>query len=124
MLPKILVADDDLDNRTIATEALEAAGYEVFCAVNGLEAVNLAVKELPDLILLDLSMPVMDGWHSVERLKNDPDTAKIPVIAFTAHALKNEMEKAKAAGCDDVLTKPCAPRQMIERVKQWLPKKS
>lgn len=117
---KILVADDEPDNRTILVDALEAAGYAVLCASNGVEALESATREPPDLILLDMSMPKMDGWEAARRLRQMPQTARIPLIAFTAHALVGEDAKAKAAGCDDYLSKPCRPREVVERVASWL----
>ena len=117
---KILVADDDLDNRTIVTETLEAGGYQVRSATNGYEAIDLALKEQPDVILLDLSMPRLDGWKAAERMKQIPQTAKIPIIAFTAHAMTGDELKARNSGCDDYLSKPCLPTKIIEKVKQWI----
>ena len=121
---KILVADDDWDNRTIASESLQSAGYEVVQATNGLEVLELVEKEKPHLILLDLSMPKLDGWQTAQRLKKTPKVCDIPVIAFTAHAMLGDEQKAKASGCDDFLTKPCIPKKIIEKVKQWLEKES
>ena len=120
MSVKILVADDDSDNRTIVTETLEAAGYQVCVAANGLEAIEVAVRESPGVILLDLFMPKLDGWKAAERMKQIPQTAKIPIIAFTAHAMTGDELKAKSAGCDDYLSKPCLPSKIIEKVKQWI----
>lgn len=122
MIYKILVADDDFDNRTIAAESLESLGYRVLQATNGLETIAAAGRETPDLILLDLSMPKLDGWETVKRLKALPQTAKIPVIAFTAHAMIGDEKKAKAAGCDDYLTKPCPPKKIAEKAGEWLRK--
>ena len=117
---KILIADDDLDNRTIAVETLEAAGYGVVTAANGLEAIDQILKERPALVFLDLSMPKMSGWQVAERIKKTPGVSEIPLIAFTAHALNGDEQKARAAGCDDFLTKPCVPKKMIEKVRQWI----
>ena len=120
MTYKILVADDDFDNRTIATESLESAGYQIIQATNGFEALDAVAKEKPDLIFLDLSMPKLDGWQTVRRLKALPEVSKIPVVAFTAHAMVGDDHKAKEAGCDDYLTKPCTPKKIIEKAKEWL----
>ena len=120
---KILVADDDFDNRTIATEILRASGYTVVQASNGLQAMEVALSEKPDVILLDLSMPKLDGWETTRRLKKIPEVARIPVIAFTAHAMVGDEKKAREAGCDDFLTKPCTPKQIIEKMKTWLGKR-
>src|SRR5689334_12084363 len=101
MNPTVLVADDDMDNRAIAKIVLEAAGYKILVAANGLEVLDLAAKEKPDLILLDLSMPRMNGWEAAKRLRQMPDMDHTPILAFTAHALAGEALKAKVAGCDD-----------------------
>lgn len=121
---KILVADDDLDNRTIAMETLEAHGYKVLQATNGLEALEIVAREKPNLILLDLSMPKMDGWQVARQLKAMTETDNIPVIAFTAHAMQGDDRKAKEAGCNDYLTKPCTPKKLLEKISEWLPKKT
>lgn len=118
----ILVADDDADNRTIASDALQAAGFEVLAASDGHEAIELAVSRKPELILLDLSMPKLDGWQAVRRLKTIAETRGIPVIAFTAHAMTGDDRKAREAGCDDYISKPCLPGKIIEKVKEWLPR--
>ncbi|MBI3549100.1 MAG: response regulator [Elusimicrobia bacterium] len=120
MNPKILIADDDFDNRTILTEALEAAGFRVIQAVNGQEAIAAAVKESPDLIFLDLSMPTMNGWEAAKRIRLLPELAHIGIFAFTAHALQGDETKARAAGCDEYVTKPCIPRDVVKKVQEWL----
>ena len=120
MSAKILVADDDLDNRTIAEETLASSGYQVCVATDGLEVLDLVSREKPDVVLLDLSMPKMNGWQVARKLKSDPDLARIPVIAFTAHAMRGDEQKARDAGCDDFLTKPCTPKKILEKVRQWL----
>lgn len=122
ILMKILVVDDDLDNRTIAKETLESSGYQVCQATNGLEAIEAAEKEKPDLIFLDLSMPKMNGWDGVRHLKSMPQICDIPVIAFTAHAMVGDEKKAREAGCNDYLSKPCTPKMILEKVKEWLKK--
>ena len=119
----ILIADDDFDNRTILKEALEAAGFAVVLATNGQEALDMAMKELPDLIFLDLSMPKMNGWEAAKRLRQIPQMAQIPIFAFTAHALQGDETKAKAAGCDDYVSKPCVPREVVQKVRDWLKSK-
>jgi two-component system cell cycle response regulator DivK len=120
MTALILIADDDFDNRTIAQQILEAAGYRTLLAVNGLEAVALNDREKPDLLLLDLSMPKMNGWDVAKKIRQDEKQGHLPIIAFTAHALAGEAEKAKAAGCDEYLAKPCAPKEIAETVKRLL----
>ncbi|OGS07426.1 MAG: hypothetical protein A2270_00430 [Elusimicrobia bacterium RIFOXYA12_FULL_51_18] len=119
---KILVADDDYDNRTIIKQVLEAAGYQVFEAVNGLEAIETALAQTPALILMDLSMPKLNGWEAAKRIKQTPQIAGIPIFAFTAHALTGDDVKAKAAGCDDYISKPCVPREVLQKVRDYLMK--
>jgi len=116
---KILVADDDLDNRTIAQVALERAGYDVIIATDGDEALGRIIAEKPDVVLLDLSMPRLDGWEVAGRVRADKTVAHIPIIAFTAHGLAGDELKAKAAGCDDYVSKPCPPKIMVERITYW-----
>jgi two-component system, cell cycle response regulator DivK len=120
MSHKILVADDDFDNRTIIREALEAAGYAVRTAVDGEDALQQVANESPEVLLLDLSMPKINGWEVAKRLRQDGRNEKMPIIAFTAHALAGEELKAKAAGCDDYVAKPCLPKEVIQKVVQWL----
>jgi CheY-like chemotaxis protein len=117
---KILVVDDDFDNRTILKDAFEAADFFVVQAVDGHEAVALAVQELPVLILMDLAMPKMDGWEATRHLRRLPETARVLIVAFSAHALEGEELKAKNAGCDGYLTKPCIPRDVVEKVRELL----
>jgi len=114
---KILVVDDNLDNRTIIGDALEASGFDVCQAVDGLEALEAAAREKPALILLDLSIPKLDGWEVARRLKNDPALSHITIFAFTAHAMPGDDQKARAAGCDDYVSKPCVPREVIDKIR-------
>jgi two-component system cell cycle response regulator DivK len=122
MACRILVVDDDIDNRTISSEILAAAGHTVLTATNGLEAIDIAVKERPDMIFMDLSMPKMSGWEAASKLKAMPELSKTPIIAFTAHAMVGDEKKAVDAGCNDYLTKPCVPKAILEKVKKWSPK--
>lgn len=117
---KILIADDDFDNRAILKEALGAAGFDVIEAVNGEEAVASALKELPDLIFLDLSMPKLNGWEAAKRLRGLAQTAAIPIFAFTAHALQGDEGTARASGCDEYVSKPCIPRDVVKKVSDYL----
>jgi two-component system cell cycle response regulator DivK len=117
---KILVADDDFDNRTIVREALEAAGYDVLMAVNGEEALEQTKREKPRVLLLDLSMPKLNGWEVAKQIRQEPELSGTVVIAFTAHALVGDELKAKAAGCDDYISKPCLPREVVEKVASWI----
>jgi len=116
---RILVADDDFDNRMIAAEILITAGHTVISATNGLEAVEAALKEKPDMIFLDLSMPKLSGWEVASKLKSMPETSRIPIIAFTALAMVGDEKKAIGAGCSDYLAKPCTPGNILEKVVKW-----
>jgi two-component system cell cycle response regulator DivK len=113
----ILVADDEPDNRAIMAAALAASGYRVRLAAGGEEAVAAALRDLPDLILLDMAMPDMSGWEAVRRIKAMPQTRGIPVFAFTAYALAGDELKAREAGCDGYVTKPCLPRDVVEKIR-------
>lgn len=117
---KILVADDDFDNRTLAKDVLEMSGYQVVLATNGMEALEVAAREKPDLILLDLSMPEMSGWDVAKRIRQKPTLTQTKIVAFTAHALVGDDLDAKEAGCDDYLSKPCDPVDIVRTVAHWL----
>lgn len=123
MSHKILVADDEKDNRVIARETLESAGYQVVEAETGPQVLERAAADRPDLILLDLSMPEQDGWQTARRLKADPQTRAIVVVAFTAHAMLGDDKKALNAGCDGYLSKPCTPREILKKVAEHLGEK-
>ena len=118
--PRVLLVDDYPDAREMYTEYLEFSGYEVIGAGNGLEALQRAVDASPDIILMDLSLPVMDGWEATRRLKADQRTASIPVVALTGHALAGISEGAKKAGCDAFVTKPCLPEDLVREIKKIL----
>jgi two-component system, cell cycle response regulator DivK len=118
--PRVLLVDDYPDAREMYTEYLEFSGYEVIGAGNGLEALERAVDAAPDIILMDLSLPVMDGWEATRRLKADDRTASIPVVALTGHALAGISEGAKKAGCDAFVTKPCLPEDLVREIKRIL----
>jgi len=118
--PRVLLVDDYPDAREMYTEYLEFSGYEVIGAGNGLEALQRAVDASPDIILMDLSLPVMDGWEATRRLKADQRTAGIPVVALTGHALAGISEGAKKAGCDAFVTKPCLPEDLVREIKKIL----
>jgi len=105
MLRLLLVEDNEL-NRDMLGRRLRHRGYEVVTAVNGREGIEMARGEKPDVILMDLSLPEMDGWQAARILKNDPDTDGIPIVALTAHAMNGDRERALAAGCDEYATKP------------------
>ena len=118
-MKKILVVEDVDFNRDLLVQLLED-DYEVIEAVNGQEGVELAERERPDLILMDLSLPVMDGWEATRQIKANDDLRLIPVIALTAHAMKGDEEKALAAGCDDYLVKPLDEDELIAKIQKYL----
>jgi CheY-like chemotaxis protein len=118
-MKKVLVVEDVDFNRELIVQLLEDK-YEVIEAVNGQQGVELAERERPELILMDLSLPVMDGWEATRRLKANGDLRAIPVIALTAHAMKGDKEKALAAGCDDYLVKPLDEDQLMARIAKYL----
>jgi CheY-like chemotaxis protein len=118
--PVVLIAEDFEDARELYREYLEFSGFEVLTASNGREAVDRAIKLQPDLILMDASMPVLDGWQATRALKSDPTTRHIPILALTAHAFDDARQQAKAAGCDGFITKPCLPDDLVSQVKAAL----
>ena len=113
---KILLVEDNEMNRDMLSRRLIRKGFEVVLAVDGKEGVDKASSETPDIILLDMSLPVMDGWEAAGHLKNDPATRNIPVLALTAHAMDGDREKALAAGCDDYDTKPVNFARLLEKI--------
>ena len=119
-MPKVLLVVDNEMNRDMLSRRLVRNGYDVLIAVNGQEGVEMAGREKPDLILMDMSLPVLDGWEATRRLKADPATASIPVIALTAHAMDSDREKALAAGCDDFDTKPIDLPRLLEKMKAFV----
>ena len=118
--PRVLLVDDYPDAREMYTEYLEFSGFEVVEAGNGMEALQRAVDSAPDIILMDLSLPVMDGWEATRRLKADRRTARIPVVALTGHALAGISEGARRAGCDAFVTKPCLPEDLVKEIRKVL----
>ncbi len=118
--PLVLVVDDFADNREMYSEYLSFSGYDVIEAKNGKEAIDAAQQRLPDIIIMDLSLPVMDGWEATRRLKADERTRGIPVIALTGHALAGHSKGAKEAGCDSFLAKPCLPDQLVTEIRRML----
>jgi len=118
-MKKVLVVEDVDFNRELVVQLLEDK-YHVIEAVNGQEGVELAERERPDLILMDLSLPVMDGWEATRRLKANDDLRSIPIIALTAHAMAGDKEKALAAGCDDYLVKPLDEDELMARIAKYL----
>ena len=121
-MPKILLVEDNEMNRDMLSRRLERRGYQVVIAVDGEQGVAMARLEAPDLILMDMSLPVLDGWEAARRLKAAPETQAIPVIALTAHAMVGDREKAIAAGCDDYDTKPVEFQRLLEKIEAILGK--
>ena len=117
---KILLVEDNEMNRDMLTRRLQRKGYEVILAVNGEEAVRIAQSQEPDLILMDIRLPVMDGWEAMRRIKIMPETRSIPIIALTAHAMAGDMEKCLDAGCDDYDTKPIDLPRLLGKMKALL----
>ena len=122
MSARILLVEDNELNRDMLSRRLARHGYEVMIAVDGAEGVAMAGAERPDLILLDMSLPVMDGWEATRRLKADDATKAIPVIALTAHAMESDREQAMQAGCDDFDTKPIELPRLLGKINALLPK--
>ena len=118
---KILYVEDNDDNIFMLKNRLTRAGYTVVIATDGETGVTMAAAETPDLILMDMSLPVLDGWEATRRIKTSPQTRNIPVIALTAHAMAGDREKAFAAGCDDFDTKPVELPRLLGKIKALLP---
>jgi CheY-like chemotaxis protein len=121
-MPKILLVEDNEMNRDMLSRRLVRNGFEVVMATDGQKGVEMAGEEAPDLILMDISLPVIDGWEATRRIKGDPGTQAIPVIALTAHAMTQDREKAFAVGCDDFDTKPVELPRLLEKIKALLDK--
>ncbi|MCX6969732.1 MAG: response regulator [Verrucomicrobia bacterium] len=119
-MPRILLVEDNEMNRDMLSRRLARRGHEILVAVDGAEGVARAAADLPDLILMDMSLPVLDGWEATRRIKADPATARIPVIALTAHAMAGDREQALAAGCDDYDTKPIELDRLVEKIAALL----
>jgi two-component system, cell cycle response regulator DivK len=121
-MPKILLVEDNEMNRDMLSRRLLRNNFEVVMAVNGQEGVDMAKSERPDLILMDMSLPVMDGWAATRTIKADDSTKAIPVIALTAHAMESDREQALQAGCDDFDTKPIELPRLLGKINALLPK--
>lgn len=122
-MSKILLVEDNEMNRDMLSRRLIRRGYDVTMAEDGEKGVELASSERPDIILMDLSLPVIDGWEATRRIKTNETTKSIPVIALTAHAMKSDEEKAINAGCDDYDTKPVDLKRLIEKIELALIRK-
>ena len=123
-MPKILLVEDNEMNRDMLSRRLMRKGFEIVMAEDGQEGVDKATSESPDLILLDMSLPVMDGWQAAQQLKSRTETRDIPIIALTAHAMAGDREKAIEAGCDDYDTKPIDMARLLEKIQSMLATKS
>ncbi|MBI5075781.1 MAG: response regulator [Nitrospirae bacterium] len=119
-MPKILLVEDNEMNRDMLSRRLQRKGYEVVIAMDGETGVTMAASERPDLILMDMSLPLLDGWEATRRLKGMPETAAIPVIALTSHAMAGDREKAMGAGCDDYDTKPVDFGRLLAKIEALL----
>jgi len=119
-MPTILVVEDNEMNRDMLSRRLQRQGFAVCLAVNGADGVAMAQADTPDLILMDMSLPVLDGWEATRQLKAAPETAAVPIIALTAHAMSGDREKAIAAGCDDYDTKPIELPRLLGKIAALL----
>jgi len=122
-MPKILLVEDNEMNRDMLSRRLIRSGYEVVLAVDGAQGVAMAASDAPDLVLMDMSLPVLDGWEATRRLKSDPATSGLPVIALTAHAMAGDEKKAREAGCDDFDTKPVEYARLLSKIEGLLQKR-
>jgi CheY-like chemotaxis protein len=120
MMHKILLVEDNEMNRDMLSRRLTRKGFEVIMAVDGAQGIAMAQANNPDLILMDLSLPVLDGWEAIRRLKAAPETQTIPVIALTAHAMASDQERAFQAGCDDFDTKPVELERLLGKIQAFL----
>ena len=122
-MPKILLVEDNEMNRDMLSRRLIRSGYEVVLALDGAQGLALAASEAPDVVLMDMSLPVLDGWEATRRLKSDPKTRTLPVIALTAHAMAGDEAKARQAGCDDFDTKPVEYTRLLSKIEGLLQKR-
>ncbi|MDY6806872.1 MAG: response regulator [Cyanobacteriota bacterium] len=123
-MPKILLVEDNEMNRDMLSRRLVRKGYEVFIAVDGAEGVEMSISKEPDLILMDMSLPVLDGWQATTQIKANSETENIPVIAMTAHAMAGDREKCLAAGCDEYDTKPVEFPRLLDKIQKLLSNKA
>jgi two-component system cell cycle response regulator DivK len=123
MSKRILVIEDQEDNRQIVRDLMTASGYELIEATTGEEGIEAAARETPDLILMDIQLPGIDGYEVTRRIKANPKLKKIPIIAVTSYALSGDDKKAFAAGCDGYVTKPYSPRLLLAKIREYLPAK-
>ncbi|MGD9617756.1 MAG: response regulator [Alphaproteobacteria bacterium] len=121
MTKRILVIEDTEDNRQIVRDLLESAGYELIEALDGFEGVAAAEREHPDLILMDIQLPGIDGYEATRRIRAVSALAQVPIIAVTSYALSGDEAKTRAAGCDGYVAKPFSPRQLLAKIREFLP---
>jgi len=120
MAAKVLLVEDNEMNRDMLSRRLERRGFQMLIAIDGEQGIQIAQKERPDLILMDMSLPVLDGWEATRRLKAAPETRRIPIIALTAHAMASDEQRAREAGCDDFDTKPIELNRLLEKMQRFL----
>jgi CheY-like chemotaxis protein len=124
MMTRLLLVEDNELNRDMLSRRLQRRGFTVMLAVDGQQGIDMAIEQLPELILMDMNLPVIDGWEATKTLKANPATQKIPVIGLTAHAMTGDREKCLAAGCDQYDTKPIDFESLIEKIQDLLKKNS
>ena len=120
---RILIVEDNMDTYELVHFILEKNGFETFLAVNGRDGVTAAQKQKPDLIIMDMAMPEMDGWTATAQIKRDENLSSIPLLALTAHALPGDRQRAMDAGCDEYVTKPMDLDDLVETVQYWVKKR-
>jgi CheY-like chemotaxis protein len=123
-VPRVLIVEDNEMNRDMLSRRLARRGYEVLLAMDGAHGITMAESTRPDLILMDMSLPVIDGWEATRRLKANDETRAIPIIALTAHAMAGDEAKARDAGCDDFDTKPVEFDRLIGKIETWLSRRA
>ena len=121
MTKRILIIEDEEDNRIIMRDLLITAGYNLIEAVDGEEGVKLAQRERPDLILMDIQLPILNGYEATRRIRASAELKSIPIIAVTSYALRGDETKARAAGCDSYVAKPFSPRELLAKIREFLP---
>jgi CheY-like chemotaxis protein len=121
-MARLLIVEDNELNRDMLSRRLIRRGYEILLAVDGVQGVAMAREQQPDLILMDMSLPLVDGWEATRQLKSAPETRAIPIIALSAHAMAGDDAKAREAGCDDFDTKPVDLPRLLGKIEHWLPR--
>jgi len=121
MTKQILVVEDQQDNRRILRDLLTSSGFDIIEAEDGQSGISAAKKHQPDLILMDIQLPVLDGYEATRQIKSDPELRSIPIIVVTSYALSGDEQKAREAGCDAYVTKPYRPRDLLAKIREFLP---